>query len=167
MICKICDNSFSRVKSNLKQRGRGKYCSKKCRHIAHSLYISGKNHPFFGKKHRESSKRLMSLNHADYSLNKHSNWRDGKSFEEYGVEFNNNLKEQVRFRDKYKCKLCDCPQIENGRQLDVHHIDYDKKNNKLQNLIALCWRCHIKTNFNRKYWTKFFKEKINALYQSV
>jgi len=83
-------------------------------------------------------------------------WRGGRSFEEYGTEFDSSLKEQVRFRDKYKCKVCGCSQLENGKQLDIHHIDYDKKNNNINNLMALCVRCHTKTNFNRKYWTKFF-----------
>ena len=105
----------------------------------------GENNPFFGKG------LFGELN---------PNWRDGASFELYGTEFDSNLKEQVRFRDKYKCKVCDCPQIENGKQLGIHHIDYNKKNNKLNNLVALCVHCHGKTNFNREYWTKYFKEKI-------
>jgi len=75
---------------------------------------------------------------------------------EYGAEFDNNLKEQVRFRDKYKCQLCDCTQLENGRQLDVHHKDYDKFNNKLRNLVALCHKCHMQTNNNRDYWYAYF-----------
>ena len=73
---------------------------------------------------------------------------------EYGAEFDNNLKEQVRFRDKYKCQICGCSQLENGKQLDVHHIDYNKRNNKLNNLVALCHICHLKTNHKRKFWTK-------------
>lgn len=79
---------------------------------------------------------------------------------EYGAEFDNNLREQVRFRDNYKCKICGCSQLENGRQLDVHHIDYNKKNNKLDNLTSLCMRCHRKTNTKREYWLKYFSTKI-------
>ncbi len=87
-----------------------------------------------------------------------SNWQGGISFEEYGAEFDNALKEQVRFRDNYKCQECGCSQLENGRQLDCHHIDYDKLNNILKNLIALCRKCHTKTNYNREYWIQYFKE---------
>jgi len=92
-----------------------------------------------------------------------ANWQGGLSFEEYGVEFDNHLKEQIRFRDNYKCKICGCSQLENGRQLDVHHIDYNKKNNKLNNLVSLCNNCHMKTNGNRKYWENYFKVLLKNL----
>lgn len=75
---------------------------------------------------------------------------------EYGSEFDTQLKEQVRFRDKYKCRICGCSQLENGRQLDIHHIDYDKRNNNLNNLIALCHVCHTKTNYKRQIWKQYF-----------
>ena len=74
---------------------------------------------------------------------------------EYGAEFDNVLKEQVRFRDNYKCQICGCSQLENGKQLDVHHIDYDKKNCKISNLISLCVSCHRKTNARREYWKNY------------
>lgn len=86
----------------------------------------------------------------------HFNWQGGLSFEEYGMEFDSALKETIRQRDGYKCKKCGCSQLENGRQLDVHHIDYNKRNNKLNNLISLCVRCHRKTGFNRDYWYAYF-----------
>ncbi len=85
------------------------------------------------------------------------NWKGGKSFEEYGSDFDSNLKEKVRFRDQYKCLICGCSQLENGRQLDCHHIDYNKKNNNINNLVALCKSCHMKTNNRREYWTEYFK----------
>jgi len=81
---------------------------------------------------------------------------------EYGIEFDDVLKEQVRFRDKYKCQICGCSQLENGRQLDCHHIDYKKKNSVLNNLIALCMSCHTKTNTNRNYWYNILKLKIKG-----
>jgi 5-methylcytosine-specific restriction endonuclease McrA len=86
------------------------------------------------------------------------NWKGGISFEEYGKEFDNSLKEQVRFRDKYKCQICGCSQLENSKQLDVHHKDYDKKNNNMNNLISLCRSCHIQTNYDRNYWTNYFNK---------
>ena len=88
------------------------------------------------------------------------NWRDGIDYSsEYGGEFDSALKEQIRFRDKYKCFICGCSQIENGKQLDVHHKDYNKKNSSLNNLVSLCKRCHTKTNWHRKFWIEYFKEK--------
>lgn len=77
---------------------------------------------------------------------------------EYGIEFDNSLKERIRFRDGYRCKICGCSQVENGRQLDIHHMDYNKKNNNVYNLISLCIHCHRRTNSNRDMW----KEKLTA-----
>jgi hypothetical protein len=37
----------------------------------------------------------------------------------------------------------------------VHHIDYNKNNNILFNLITLCKICHSKTNGHRNSW-KFY-----------
>jgi hypothetical protein len=42
------------------------------------------------------------------------------------------------------------------KKLDVHHIDYDKKNGDPRNLVSLCKSCHIKTNYNREYWIEYF-----------
>lgn len=82
-----------------------------------------------------------------------------KHLTEYGLEFDSSIKEQVRCRDKYKCQICGCSQLENGRQLSVHHIDYNKKNSKLNNLISLCRNCHLGTNYDREYWMKYFQNK--------
>lgn len=48
------------------------------------------------------------------------------------------------------CELCGAPNYvphwKTGSRvvLTIHHIDYDIKNNKKYNLIALCQRCHNK-----------------------
>ena len=87
----------------------------------------------------------------------HYNWQGGKSFEPYGLEFNDDLKEVIRNRDRRKCQICKIIELENGQKLIVHHIDYNKKNNNPNNLISLCRICHGKTNHNRNYWIKYFK----------
>jgi hypothetical protein len=89
-------------------------------------------------------------------LENHPNWKGGLSFEEYGHNFDSSLKEQIRFRDHYKCRYCECSQLENGKQLDVHHIDYNKQNCENMNLISLCVKCHRKTNGNRDFWFAYF-----------
>jgi len=83
-------------------------------------------------------------------------WNGGTSLEPYGIEFNDNLRSQIRDRDNHICQLCNTP--ENSRALDVHHIDYDKKNNSEFNLISLCLSCHIKTNYNREIWQEVFSD---------
>ena len=84
-------------------------------------------------------------------------WKGGLSFEEYGIEFDAVLKMKIHSRDFYTCQLCGGNGSNNGRLPDVHHIDYDKKNNNPWNLITLCMMCHDLTNGKRKYWTLFFK----------
>jgi len=87
---------------------------------------------------------------------KNPNWLGGPK--DYGKEFNFVLKEIIRSRDNYKCRVCEKTQKENKRRLSCHHIDYNKKNCKENNLISLCDSCHMTTNFNREYWEKYLKE---------
>lgn len=86
-------------------------------------------------------------------------WKGGISFEPYPVGWNSNFKKQIRERDKNKCRICGKTDIENGRKLDVHHKDYNKKNISIENLISLCRNCHVKTNSNRNFWIEKFNEK--------
>ena len=90
----------------------------------------------------------------------HWNWKGGISNNPYGLEFNENLKEVIRNRDRRKCQICYKTELENKYKLSVHHIDYNKNNNNPNNLISLCVSCHIKTNNKRNYWLNYFNEKI-------
>ena len=92
-------------------------------------------------------------------LDKNANWHNGASFEPYPLGWNKTFKEQIRYRDGYKCQICGVPEVENGRNLNVHHIDYNKSNLELDNLISLCSHCHGKAHFNRDFWKNYFKEK--------
>lgn len=110
--------------------------------------------------------RLLNIKKAymNNKLEKHPNWLGGKSFEPYGIKFNRRFKERIRVRDNHTCQKCSIKQgfgkNELPYKLSIHHIDYDKQNNSLDNLISLCTTCHIKTNFNREYWTGFFNEVV-------
>ncbi|MCK9371411.1 HNH endonuclease [Candidatus Dojkabacteria bacterium] len=77
------------------------------------------------------------------------------------LEFNEKLKEIIRDRDGRKCRICGNSELENGKKLDCHHINYDKEDNNPKNLISLCHSCHTKTNHNRKKWTKYFDNLVN------
>lgn len=84
-------------------------------------------------------------------------WIDGRAYELYPREFSNELKEKIRKRDNYQCQICG--KGENGKAHDVHHKDYNKKNNKPENLITLCHSCHTKTNKYRECWSVYFETK--------
>jgi len=112
-----------------------------------------------GRKPSEETKQKMSktakINGNLVGIN-NPNWQGGKSFESYGLGWTDDLKESIRKRDNYICQECGIHQEEIDRSLDVHHIDYDKHNLNPENLIALCRKCHVKTNINREYWIKYF-----------
>ena len=87
-------------------------------------------------------------------------WKGGITFNPYPLGWNKTFKEQIRYRDRYKCMVCGMPEVENGRRLDVHHIDYDKNNLEHTNLISLCHSCHPKTNVHREYWKMELRNKV-------
>jgi len=107
-----------------------------------------------GKKNPEQSKRMKGK--------KHPNYIEGLD-RKYPLEFDNQLKQQIRKRDDYTCQNCNMTEEEHiivhGRVLDVHHIDYDKDNLAPENLISLCQSCNIRANYNRKYWIEYFQTK--------
>lgn len=94
-----------------------------------------------------------------------SNWIDGRSFEPYAKDFNKFLKENVKKINNFECQLChisECEHIKKyNKKISIHHIDYNKKNCKKENLTVLCISCNSKVNKNREYWKEFFIRKIN------
>ncbi len=100
----------------------------------------------------------------------HPNWQGGISFEPYGLDFNKELREKIKQRDNFTCKLCGDIIIESRRiknnpsksWLTDHHIDYNKQNNKPENLLTLCHFCNTSVNSSREEWTEFFQDKINT-----
>lgn len=97
----------------------------------------------------ETKEKISNANMGE----KNANWRGGKSFEPYSVNWTETLKKSIRKRDNYICQKCS--QYGNT----VHHIDYNKKNCNPNNLITLCGKCNTKVNKNRSYWTNYFNEK--------
>ena len=100
-------------------------------------------------------------------LESNPNWKGGISFEPYCPKFNNNLKERVRSFFDYECVLCNKTTRENGEQLAVHHVEYDKQaccDGELVHFVALCRSCHSRTNNNRLVWEHIFHRIIDELY---
>lgn len=154
----------------------------------------GEEHPAFGYKHSkknrlkfskinkgkivsEETRQKQSKIRIDSGLSKgknnpmygvhrygkdNPNWNNGSSFEPYSPEFNKPLKQRILERDNYTCQEPNC--LGKHKKLHVHHIDYDKTNNNLENFITLCIGCHIKTNSKNKriYYTKFYSEIVSV-----
>jgi len=139
--------------------GTGLYGKGRCHKCK---YKNPKNHPRY--KDGCSLKKYYcidckkEINYRSKRCKHCASWKGGKSFDPYPLGWTKIFKEQIRNRDGYKCQLCGCPEVECNTNLSVHHIDYDKNNLSLDNLISLCHLCHLKTNGNRKYWEKYFQK---------
>ena len=120
----------------------------------------GKPKPWMiGRQPSEETRRKLSEAHKKLIGELSCNWQGGKSFEPYSKEFNRRFKMLIRERDEFTCQVCankDC-------KLDIHHIDYNKKNNEPYNLVSLCKTCHGKTNGNRQKMEYFFKHRLILL----
>ena len=80
----------------------------------------------------------------------------GNEDKEYPIGWCNTLKERIRDREGRRCALCGKTKAENGRKLDVHHIDEDKHNLAPENLVALCASCHGKTRWQQDFYYEVF-----------
>jgi len=130
-----------------------------------------------GMKHTEATRAKMSASHKGvpcphvtasnkrrlgtkrpgwtYRGAAHWNWRGGAS--PYGLGFTDDLKRIVRWLYNGRCFLCG--DKAGTRELDVHHTDYNKKNNTIDNLVPLCISCHMRTNTRRDYWSWFLTQR--------
>jgi len=91
-------------------------------------------------------------------------WLGGLSFEPYNPTFNEEFKNLIKLRDNFCCLYCGISEQKHiillNRKLNIHHIDYNKKNTCLQNCCTLCVSCHGKSNKNRQHWINFFQEML-------
>ena len=142
--CKICDNVFYAKPSWLK-KGWNKYCSRKCQFEGQR---NGKMIACFicGKKAYKTLKELKKSKSKKYFCGKscqtiwrnsmvyigknHSNWKGGES------TYKNIL---IKSKSPRACRLC---KIKDERVLAAHHLDFNRKNNNIENLIWLCHNCH-------------------------
>ncbi len=160
--CKECKEIFQAQLREV-NRGNGKYCSLKCSrigvaktHLARTAEINKPNvecahcHKMFYKKvsnrnksksglyfccreHKDISQRIGGIKEIQpphYSLGKHC-YRD------------------IAFRNyQHQCAKCFYSKI--PEILEVHHVDRNRENNSIENLIILCSRCHDEEHFLTK-----------------
>lgn len=129
-----------------------------------SKRMKGEENPNYGKKFTPEHRRKLSEKAKIRIREKSSNWQGGISFEPYTSEFNTKLKNEIRKRDNQVCMNCGIHREKLNEALHIHHINYDKKCNLEQNLISLCRKCHMITNYNRKDWMRLFQGKLSKLY---
>jgi len=115
-------------------------------------------------KHNHSGLARRAEKMKAYVGEKSPSWIDGRSFIPYGKQFNCQIKRHIRERDNYICQNCGITEYESKlhfkRNLDVHHINYNKLDTIDNNLISLCSHCNIKANKDREFWERFYTDKI-------
>lgn len=157
--CKICNKKFYARPSFLK-RGWGLYCSRICHHwgmikprrrfscftcgkdvfIVHSKIQKSKSGKFFCDKSCQTRWR-----NKVFSGVRNKNWKDGSQI--YRRKLLNSQKIK-------RCVLC---RQHNLRVLAVHHVDQNRKNQKLENLEWLCHNCHYLVHHDEKERKKLFR----------
>jgi len=161
------------TKRKISEAGKGRKMSEKTKEKMREVFRGNKSYMFGKPKSQEIRKKLSEANKGRHPSEetrrkmsdaqrgeKGSNWRGGISFESYTQDWRDDLKDSIRKRDNYVCQICGMHQSELNYKLHCHHIDYNKKNCNPRNLIVLCRSCHMKTNFNREYWTGYFNNQL-------
>ena len=144
VICRVCSREFHIKPSHLKL-GWGKYCSRNCQVKAQ---FNGKlvKCAICGKNIYRSKVNLERSLSGNYFCNKSCQtlWRNQVYIEENSANWKTGINAYrdilKRSNKKAICVLCE---INDTRVLVVHHIDHNRKNNKLDNLIWLCCNCHF------------------------
>ncbi|MFB9759730.1 HNH endonuclease [Ectobacillus funiculus] len=131
-LCKICDKPIW-----CQPRKEHKYCSRKCKDSAVSVYSWDRN------------SAIMETGRKKY----------------YGPNWLIQRK-RARERDEQRCRLCSIHENEYGQELSVHHIvpfvyfqSYEDANS-LDNLLSLCEPCHRKVHQGENHPSAFCPNKI-------
>lgn len=171
------------TKKKMSKAGKGRVFTKEHRENIGKAR-RGKNNYFYGMHHSEKTKRKMSkssIGEKNPMFNKHfskeAKRKASLSHGGTGMPYENKMypsiwykpmfREKIRKRDNYTCQNCGMTEEEHiiviGKVLSVHHIDYNKKNCRGDNLITTCQQCNFRANVNRDYWKQFYTNKINNL----
>lgn len=163
--CNVCGKIFY-VKKSHQKLGWGKYCSIECYHSSQKTGKVRKCEICGKKVYRIPSKILQSKSgkffcskgcHMHWknklaSRENHWNWKGGsKIYREILMTVTSN---------KLVCALC---MIEEKRVLVAHHIDHNRKNNEVSNLIWLCMNCHYLVHHDEKLNFKIQNRNLSRL----
>lgn len=141
--CKICQTEFY-IKPSHHKKGFGKFCSRSCQRKGQ---LKGRFRlcEQCGKEvwrtprdeKRSKSKKFFCSKSCQtqwrnniYIGPKHANWKGGEYTYHRIMQANGRIA---------ACEKCG---MKNKRVLVIHHIDHNRKHNKIENLMWLCRNCH-------------------------
>jgi hypothetical protein len=135
--------------------------------------MSGEKHPNYNGAlctagwRKKQSDAHIGLQSGD----KHPNWKGGVSFEPYCPKFNERFRTRVRAWYNNMCVECKTTREENGEELSVHHVNFDKQTccregEKVtdQKFVALCVLCHSYATHHQDWAIEHYTRIINEVY---
>lgn len=147
--CNQCGGWFWKAKRFLGRHNHS-YCSRKCSSLAIKVERKKLRCSFCGKTF--STRTVNDLRHSRSGL-----YFCSRFCKDRGQRIENGLKDiwpnhygngngaynyRKRAIGKYGAQCCACGYGEHEEALQVHHIDGDRKNNSIENLVVLCANCH-------------------------
>jgi hypothetical protein len=116
-----------------------------------------------GPSSTETRKKQSEALKGKYMGPESSQWRGGISCEPYcDVWLDKDFKDSIKERDENKCLNPDC--WSNTKRLSLHHINYNKKDCKLTNLITLCISCNGRANKDRDWHQSWYQTILYRKY---
>lgn len=154
--CDVCKKEFY-AKPSHQKKGWARCCSQECRNITFRRKIKvlcfycGKNVEKTPSELKKSKSKKYFCDRSCqtkwrnnlFSGKLHSNWKGGIS------AYRKILEKSGLIR---KCKRCGCS---DRRILAVHHLDRNRNNNGVENLVWLCHNCHHLIHTSRGENKKF------------
>ena|SRR3989344_609467 len=156
VVCNRCDKPFY-AKPSWLAKGNGKFCSLEC---YRSTARKGRNIPCDtcgSVTYRQSSGIAKSKSGKFFcSKSCQTRWRNQLYVGEQHKNFiNGGSTYRAVIKRSNVPKVCGLCRSNDLRVLAVHHIDKNRKNNKLENLAWLCHNCHYLVHHDERERAKF------------
>ncbi len=147
MICRICKVDKPQTEFYVRETGKLRTECKDClSKLHHELYLKRRiERLLYAKNHHAQNKDEINTDNRE-RYRKNINNRRVKLL----LSLNPNYFKALE-RDQFICQLCKRADSKNSRLL-VHHINGDRTDNKLDNLMTLCTPCHTIITWMAKIW---------------